>query len=154
MRMDLKLERQDLELERLNCEVTVLRQGNVAYAAVLRRSLIEEAHDFLLRTAGPRLVSPDGKVEQWSDYLYRQVYEKGLQWFEAEKLPISCLSLLPKGSNTPFELGNDAAHKLRTQDPNLFRQNYLMGVSQEEQPVWEELHEFVSSLPRRLNCPS
>ncbi|GLC33927.1 hypothetical protein PLESTB_000818600 [Pleodorina starrii] len=135
------------KVERQNSEIAILRQGNVAYAAVLRRSLIEETHDFLLRTAGPRKVSPDGKVEQWSDYIYRLVDELGLRWFKEKKLPKSCLSLLPKGSNTPFELGNDAAHKLRTQDPDLFRQNYLMGVSQEEQPVWEELHKFVSTLP-------
>ncbi|KXZ55186.1 hypothetical protein GPECTOR_3g331 [Gonium pectorale] len=90
------------------------------------------------------------KLEQQELDLTR-VEELGEWCFVEKKLPISCLALLSKGPKAPFQSGNDAAHTLRTVQPDLFRQAYLAGLPEEEQPAWKKLYQFMSYHPVLLS---
>ncbi len=123
-----------------------LAAGSHARGKILRCSIVKDAHQLLLKAAGPRQAAA-GCLEHWDSYVMRVIEERGREWFQEElSLPVSCLALLFLDDDCPFEEGSrGVAHHLRTLGPDTFHQTYLEGVPDGLRADWAALFELVSN---------
>ena len=137
------IEREFLQFKaETRAELDVLIASSQEFAKILRRSLIDDAHKFIEGKAGPRTVD-DNHTERWDAFVERIIYEKGCTWFSEQGFPVRCLGLLPKGADSAFQHGCDAAHQLRTLNSDVFGATYLQGLPDDAQSQWVELFRFL-----------
>ncbi|GIL50522.1 hypothetical protein Vafri_6692 [Volvox africanus] len=103
--MKKKYDKMEEGFKKMEDRVVVLEEDSDRYRAVIKRHVVSQVHEGLQRKYGVK-----EEDQQWDSYL-AMVFGQDSNWFRSYGLAVKDIALVEKGSGTPYEQGNIAAHR-------------------------------------------